>query len=175
MRTLLGQFCEAFDEVVRPLLEPLSGASDALGTAKDPSRTRNVRAELMDLKHQLEGLTDKVAEQQAYVLLFGPLKSGKSTLMNALAGAYVSEVSSLPAYPCMVYLSHADERVFYVTRYDGRTERFTDPSALYVHVSRAHGELAERIRSAEERGEAFDPALALPGGDPQGRRAHPGG
>jgi len=162
MRTLLGQFCEAFDDVVRPLLEPLAGASDALGGSKDPSRTRNVRAELMDLKHELEILADKVAEQQAYVLLFGPLKSGKSTLMNALAGAYVSEVSSLPAYPCMVYLSHADERVFYVTRYDGRTERFTDPSALYVHVSRAHGELAERIRAAEERGEAFDPSLHFP-------------
>jgi energy-coupling factor transporter ATP-binding protein EcfA2 len=162
MRTLLGQFCEAFDDVVRPLLEPLAGASDALGSSKDPSRTRNVRAELMDLKHELEILADKVAEQQAYVLLFGPLKSGKSTLMNALAGAYVSEVSSLPAYPCMVYLSHAAERVFYVTRYDGRTERFTDPSALYVHVSRAHGELAERIRAAEERGEAFDPSLHFP-------------
>jgi ribosome biogenesis GTPase A len=36
------------------------------------------------------------------VLIFGPLKSGKSTLMNAIAAAYVSEVSSLPAYPCLV-------------------------------------------------------------------------
>ena len=34
-----------------------------------------------------------------YVMIFGPLKSGKSTLMNAIAAAYVSEVSSLPAYP----------------------------------------------------------------------------
>ena len=76
--------------------------------------------------------------------------------MNALAGAYVSEVSSLPAYPCMVYLSHAESRVFYVSHYDGDTERFTDPSALYGHISRAHGDLAEQLRAAEARGQEFD-------------------
>ena len=52
----------------------------------------------------MQQLSDKVTEQQAYVLIFGPLKSGKSTMMNAIAGSYVSEVSSLPAYPCMVFV-----------------------------------------------------------------------
>ncbi len=68
----------------------------------------------------MQALTDKVAEQQAYVLIFGPLKSGKSTLMNALSAAYVSEVTSLPAYPCMVYVTHADTPGYVVTHYDGR-------------------------------------------------------
>ena len=53
------------------------------------------------------------------MLLFGPLKSGKSTLMNAIAHEYVSEVSSLPAYPCMVFVSHGATRCFDVTRYSG--------------------------------------------------------
>jgi energy-coupling factor transporter ATP-binding protein EcfA2 len=162
MRTLLSQFCESFDGIVRPLLEPLTGAAQALLEASPDMPGKQVRAELLDLRHQLEGLVDKVAEQQAYVLLFGPLKSGKSTLMNALAGTYVSEVSSLPAYPCMVYLSHSSSKQFDVTRYNGKAERFSDPSALYMHINRAHGDLAARIREAEDRGEAFDPALHYP-------------
>ena len=162
MRTLLSQFCESFDGIVRPLLEPLNGSVQALSEASADLPGREVRAQLLDLRHQVEVLVDKVAEQQAYVLIFGPLKSGKSTLMNALAGTYVSEVSSLPAYPCMVYLSHLEEKQFDVTRYSGERERFTDPAALYVHVNRAHGELADRIRRAEEAGERFDPALHYP-------------
>lgn len=162
MRTLLSQFCEAFDATVRPLLAPISEANNALNGASEVLGIPEVRAELLDLQHQIQGLVDKVADQQAYVLLFGPLKSGKSTLMNALAGAYVSEVSSLPAYPCMVYLSHAERRVFYVSRYSGETERFTDPSALYSHVNRAHIELAERLRAAEAEGVEFEPAMQFP-------------
>jgi len=162
MRTLLSHFCESFDEIVRPVIEPLAGSAQALGEASAELPGREVRAELLELRHQIEVLVNKVAEQQAYVLIFGPLKSGKSTLMNALASTYVSEVSSLPAYPCMVYLSHSDERQFDITRYNGKRERFTDPTALYVHINRAHGELAERIREAEERGGTFDPAMHFP-------------
>jgi GTPase SAR1 family protein len=158
MRTLLSQFCEAFDATVRPLLTPISEANAALTEAKEDLGIPEVRAELLDLQHRIQGLVDKVAEQQAYVLLFGPLKSGKSTLMNALAGTYVSEVSSLPAYPCMVYLSHAEERVFYVSRYSGEMERFTDPSALYGHVNGAHEELAAKLRESEAAEIEFDPS-----------------
>tara|TARA_R110002126_G_scaffold6119_14_gene32302 strand:- start:1560 stop:3752 length:2193 start_codon:yes stop_codon:yes gene_type:complete len=162
MRTLLSQFCESFESVVRPLLDPLNASAQALLEASPNLPGKNVRAELLEVRHQIEALVKKVSEQQAYVLLFGPLKSGKSTLMNALAGTYVSEVSSLPAYPCMVYLSHAPERRFDVTRYSGKAERFTDPSALYMYVNRAHTELADRIRSAESKNEPFDPALHYP-------------
>lgn len=162
MRTLLSQFCESFDRIVRPLLDPLNAAAEVMNNASPDFPGKAVRAELLDLRHQIEGLVEKVADQQAYVLLFGPLKSGKSTLMNALAGTYVSEVSSLPAYPCMVYLSHSDERQFDVTRYSGRTERFSDPVALHMYINRAHVDLADRIRHAEERGEDFDPSLHFP-------------
>ena len=120
MKTLLSQFCESFDAIVRPLLEPLDGASRALLEGSPELPGREIRAELLEVRHQTDVLVQKVAEQQAYVLIFGPLKSGKSTLMNALASTYVSEVSSLPAYPCMVYLSHAEERQFDVTRYNGQ-------------------------------------------------------
>ncbi|MEO0663723.1 MAG: hypothetical protein AAFZ87_19490, partial [Planctomycetota bacterium] len=80
MRTLLSQFCEAFDGTLRPLLEPLSEATRTLAASDDSNLDLpEVRAELHDLQHQIQGLVEKVADQQAYVLLFGPLKSGKST------------------------------------------------------------------------------------------------
>ena len=162
MRTLLSQFCESFESVLRPILEPLNGAAQAFEDSQIELGGREVRGGLLDLRHQVEGLVQKVVDQQAYVLLFGPLKSGKSTLMNALSSTYVSEVSSLPAYPCMVYLSHAEEREFDVTRYNGRTDRFTDPASLYMYINRAHVELAERLRAAEARDEEFEPSLHYP-------------
>ena len=162
MRTLLSQFCESFESVVKPILDPLNGAAKAFTDATIDLPGREVRAHLLDLRHQVEGLVQKVVDQQAYVLLFGPLKSGKSTLMNALAGTYVSEVSSLPAYPCMVYLSHAEDRQFDVTRYNGRAERFNDPQSLYGYITKAHAELAERLRAAESRSEEFEPSLHYP-------------
>ena len=86
MRTLLSQFCESFDRIVRPVMDPLDGAAQALSEASPEMPGREVRAELLDLRHQIEVLVQKVAEQQAYVLIFGPLKSGKSTLMKIMAG-----------------------------------------------------------------------------------------
>jgi GTPase SAR1 family protein len=159
MRTLLSQFCEEFEQSLRPLLAPLGRTTEILSSAGRELPGREILGDLTDLAQQLEMLVDKVAEQQAYVLIFGPLKSGKSTLMNALSSSYVSEVTSLPAYPCMVYVSHADKKQFTVTRYDGETSVFTDPAALRMHIGRAHSELAERVRNGSEEDEVFDPTL----------------
>ncbi|MFT7671337.1 MAG: energy-coupling factor transporter ATP-binding protein EcfA2, partial [Planctomycetota bacterium] len=157
MRTLLSQFCEEFDTAVRPLLEPLRRTAESLAESPKSGYSRAVLPDLLDVADQFTVLADKVAEQQAYVLIFGPLKSGKSTLMNAMSAAYVSEVTSLPAYPCMVYVSDSDSRKFTVTRYNGDTEVFQDPAALRMQVARAHTELADRIRKVESEGLEFDP------------------
>ncbi len=159
MQTLLSQFCEEFEQVIRPLLAPLGRANGSLSAAARDIPGREILGELTDVAQQLEMLADKVKEQQAYVLIFGPLKSGKSTLMNALSSSYVSEVTSLPAYPCMVYVSHAERRQFTVTRYDGDTIVFPDPTALRIHISRAHADLAERVRGGLEAEETFDPTI----------------
>ena len=162
MRTLLSKFCEEFDRSVEPLMEPLRRANEILAENAGRAYARDVLPELQELAHQLETLTEKVAEQQAYVLIFGPLKSGKSTLMNAMSAAYVSEVTSLPAYPCMVYVADADEREFITTRHDGTQDVFHDPAALRLQVSRAHTDLAEHLRSVESEGPDFDPAVHFP-------------
>ncbi|MBL8737521.1 MAG: dynamin family protein [Planctomycetes bacterium] len=162
MRTQLGTYCQQFDGTLRPLLEDLSTTLQALEHAADDVPGRSLQAPLREVRHQLQTLCDKVAEQQAYVLIFGPLKSGKSTLMNAIAAAYVSEVSSLPAYPCLVFVSAGKQREYAVTAYDGSTRLFQEPRALAQHIDKAHGELATAIRTAEQRGVTFDPQEHFP-------------
>ena len=159
MRTLLSQFCEEFDSSVRPLLEPLRRTAETMAANPERDHARAVLPALLDVTDQFTVLADKVAAQQAYVLIFGPLKSGKSTLMNAMSAAYVSEVTSLPAYPCMVYVSDSEKREFTVTRYNSDQEVFHDPAALRMQVARAHTELADRIRKIEGSGTSFDPTL----------------
>lgn len=162
MRTLLSQFCEEFDRAVRPLLEPIRRTTELLAEAPAQPWAQATLPGLLDVQHEVGVLADKVAAQQAYVLIFGPLKSGKSTLMNAMSAAYVSEVTSLPAYPCMVYVSHADTREFVLTRYNGEQIVLHDPAALRLEIERAHADLASRIRALESRGQDFEPAQHFP-------------
>jgi hypothetical protein len=162
VHTLLSQFCTAFDHALQPILSPLDNAIAALEKSAADVPGTELADELTDVRRELAALVDKVRGQQAYVLIFGPLKSGKSTLMNALAAAYVSEVSCLPAYPCLVFVSHASERAFSISRYDGRVETFSDASALAAKVEEAHRALASRIRETEAAGDAFDPPTHFP-------------
>lgn len=166
MRTQLGSYCQTFDSTLRPVLldltAALAGIDAAASTAEKPPIGKLLRGQLADLHHHFGALCDKVRDQHAYVLIFGPLKSGKSTLMNAIAAAYVSEVSSLPAYPCLVFVSGGAKREYVISRYDGGTESFTDTGALHTRIDAAHGDLARAIRAAEERGEVFDPQEHFP-------------
>ena len=157
MRTQLGAYCQQFDSTVRPVLQDLDDALAALDRAATDTPGKPLQQPLVNARRQLGALCDKVTEQQAYVLIFGPLKSGKSTLMNAVAASYVSEVSSLPAYPCLVFVRAGKRREYVVTCYDGTTRTFTDPKQLHGDIDRAHVELASAIREAEQAGDDFDP------------------
>lgn len=162
MRTLLRQMSEQFDEQVRPLIEPIRRTTDALAESSGAIGVRTILPDLREVLHQFQVLIDRIAQQQAYVLIFGPLKSGKSTFMNAICSAYVSEVTSLPAYPCIVKVRHGERPASTVSRYDGQAETFEDQRALYEAVEQAHRELNARIREVEAAGESFDPAMHMP-------------
>jgi len=162
MRTLLSRFCEEFVGRLRPLLEPLAKTANAFRAAAPGTPGKALEANALELRHQLSLLSAKVDEQHAYVLIFGPLKSGKSTLMNALAKSYVSEVSALPAYPCLVFVSAADNRHYAITHYDGSVDQFDDPAALESALTRGFEDLAERIRRTEAQGKVFDPQQHYP-------------
>lgn len=162
MLTQLGTYCQQFDGTLRPLLTDLAAALTAIDGAGPDLPGKGLQAPLRELQHQIKTLCDKVLEQQAYVLIFGPLKSGKSTLMNAIAGAYVSEVSSLPAYPCLVFVSAGPSREYIVTNYDGTAKTWREARELAAHIDKAHGELAAAIRAAEQKGVTFDPQEHFP-------------
>ncbi|MHC4994515.1 MAG: dynamin family protein [Planctomycetota bacterium] len=162
MRTIQKQFCEEFDQAVRPILGPLSQAAESLDSAPSDIPVREVLPRLHDLNHQMQVLIDKVEQQHAYVLIFGPLKSGKSTFMNAMCSAYVSEVTCLPAYPCMVFVSNGDEPSSVVTHYNGSTSTYGNDGSLHQVVEDAHIQLTDTIRRVEAQGERFDPAQHLP-------------
>ena len=166
MKTLLSEFCGEFEAAVRPLLGPLEELAASLSRGAQeqtlPPAAREPVSGFTEASHQLAALAEKVAEQQAYVLIFGPLKSGKSTLINSIGATYVSEVTALPAYPCMVYVSHAEALGYVVTRYDGSQQRFASPAAMRMQVTRDHGELADRLREVERSGREFDPAVDHP-------------
>ncbi|MEO6593622.1 MAG: dynamin family protein [Planctomycetota bacterium] len=162
MRTQLGTYCQQFDGSLRPVLQNLTQSLQAIEAAAPRTAGKQLLAPLTDLRNQLKALCDKVAAQHAYVLIVGPLKSGTSTLMNALAAAYVSEVSSLPAYPCLVFVSAGQRREYAVTAYDGTQRTFVEGRELHAHIDRAHKDLASAIRGAEQRGLAFDPQEHFP-------------
>jgi hypothetical protein len=82
--------------------------------------------------------------------------------MNAMARSYVSEVTALPAYPCMVFVSHSEEVDFKLTRYDGTSSSFSERQAVIDEIDAAHRTLTERLREVEAQGRDFDPQEDMP-------------
>jgi signal recognition particle receptor subunit beta len=160
MKTEISNFCTVCSLSLEKL--PVALERAALQFESGGEALRGPLATLNDLRARLRSLTDKLESQQAYLLIFGPLKSGKSTLMNAISGSYVSEVTSLPGYPCLVFVQDADSSRYSVTRYNGRESVFGNGMELKNVMEEAHEALAVRIRAAEERGESFDPSKDFP-------------
>lgn len=161
MKTQISAFCTEFSENLFPLAESLGDTVRLLEEVGEDS-VADLCASLSNLRHRVEALVNKVQGQEAYVLLFGPLKSGKSTLLNAISASYVSEVTSLPAYPCMVNLKYGDPASYSVIRYSGKRDEVASPNELKELLEQSHRTLSERIRAIEDFGEAFDPSVHLP-------------
>lgn len=157
MKTEIARFCEACLHDLQPLPPALEAATKELERGHDKALLAAPLAALNDVRARLRALVEKLGNQQAYLLIFGPLKSGKSTLMNAISGSYVSEVTSLPGYPCLVFVRHAEAPHFSVTRYNGRETAFANGTVLKDVIDDSHVALAHQIRATEGRGEAFDP------------------
>ena len=157
MKNEISKFCESCLTSLQPLPEAVNRAVEDLEKAGDEKLAEKPLAALNDIRARLRSLVEKLENQNAYLLIFGPLKSGKSTLMNAISGSYVSEVTSLPGYPCLVFVRHAEEARFSVTRYNGRESVFSDSNVLHSVVADGHHALAEQMLLAEKRGVDFDP------------------
>lgn len=158
LRVELKEFCRQFSTTLQPFAESLDNGLRILRRLDDAEEIQPVLNALLDNRHRLKIIQDKAHQQHAYLLIFGPLKSGKSTLMNAVSGSYVSEVSSLPAYPCLVYVHEGEERRFSTTDFNGEETEYPSPAILNESVQSAHEELAQQIRDADETGALFNPA-----------------
>lgn len=158
IRVQLEAFCKRFTTELKPFNEALAECTRVLREATDKGRVQAILKNLQDNQHRLKILLDRAQQQHSYLVIFGPLKSGKSTLMNAISGAYVSEVSSLPAYPCLVYVREGDSRGFSTTAFNGDRHEYATRRELQGTLERAHADLAKRIREAEEQERPFNPA-----------------
>lgn len=158
LRVELREFCHQFSTTLQPFAESLDNGLRILRRLEDGEEIQPVLNALLDNRHRLKILQDKARQQHAYLVIFGPLKSGKSTLMNAISGSYVSEVSSLPAYPCLVYVHEGEERRFATTNFNGEETLYSSPRTLNESVQSAHEVLARKLREADETGAPFNPA-----------------
>jgi energy-coupling factor transporter ATP-binding protein EcfA2 len=157
MKTEISRFCDDCLKIFESLPPALDAAAEHFEKSGDPALFRLPLTKLNDVRARLRSLVEKLGSQQAYLLIFGPLKSGKSTLMNAISGAYVSEVTSLPGYPCLVFVRHSETPQFSATRYNGRESVFANGRALKEVITDSHHALARQIREAEDHGVEFDP------------------
>ncbi|MCB1669625.1 MAG: dynamin family protein [Gammaproteobacteria bacterium] len=165
MKTEVQRFCELFTRELDPFGQRLDRAVGALTGQLgriELDCLKQIRSNLRDIRHRYVSLQEKIENQQAYLLIFGPLKSGKSTLMNAISGAYVSEVSSLPSYPSLVYVKDGIQPRFQATDYTGEIREFEDGDQLCESIRQEHRRLAETIEKVESTGQEFDPARHLP-------------
>jgi GTPase SAR1 family protein len=162
MKTDLNTFCTQFSSELKPFLEGVRTALSDMPAPEDVEESGAALQKLNEAERGLSGLWDKVEGQRTFLLIFGPLKSGKSTLMNALAGAYVSEVSSLPAYPSLVYVKDGPQQRFVAIDYQGKRTEFPNNLELADAVEADHLRLAEALVEAENRGEAFEPEKHCP-------------
>jgi GTPase SAR1 family protein len=161
MKTEVTEFCSNYTSVLRRLAGPLQNAISRMDRDADGT-LRTCVAGLKDVHHRLDALVEKLEGQKAYLLIFGPLKSGKSTLMNAISGAYVSEVTAMPAYPALVYLGHGDSLEFTLVSYAGSKQTLRDGAELKRLMLERHQELADCIREQESQGIDFDPGIHAP-------------
>ncbi len=162
MRSLLSHFAVEFCKKIDPVCSPLNKLEELISALPEESGRQKVLPELRDARHHIQALLEKVKEQQAYVLIFGPLKSGKSTLMNAICASYVSEVTSLPAYPCLVNISYSEKPDYRAVQYDGKIKNFADQDDLHNTIERAHVDLTSKLREVEGKGQSFDPVVHMP-------------
>lgn len=162
MKTELRDFCIQYSEIAAPLAKSLNDSLARIDGESKASLLGDARPALADVQHRFKILVDKLEGQQAYLLIFGPLKSGKSTLMNAISGSYVSEVSSLPAYPCLVYVRDGERQAFSMTSYGGQRREVENGEQLQQLVDGEHQTLAVRLREAEEAALEFEPARDFP-------------
>jgi ribosome biogenesis GTPase A len=95
-----------------------------------------------EITNRLSILRGRLKRPEVRILILGPLKSGKSTLMNVLTvNPRVSQINQLPAYPCVVEVRDIDR---------GEDETSGETSTFYKHgTSEEPIALAEGVKKLD--------------------------
>lgn len=122
----MAEFLDGFDAEKGHILAAMSDFERAWGmfqerqgqgmVAADENATSLINGELARLRRDLEGTRFTVG-------LFGLIKRGKSTLLNALIGREVSTMHVTPETAVPVYVAYGEKPYALVHFADGRTER----------------------------------------------------
>ncbi|MEE8583835.1 MAG: hypothetical protein V3T83_03185, partial [Acidobacteriota bacterium] len=90
--------------MTHPLVEYYQAAQKALKEARQIlMEAGGEDAFPAQLHEEFSSLFLRMRRPEVRVMVSGPLKAGKSTLLNVLAGnPHISQISQLPAYPCFV-------------------------------------------------------------------------
>lgn len=162
MKTELKRFCFDLESRLTPFTREVRRVLRDLESDKSAFDLGPVMEDFSKELANIDSLVQKLRQEEAYLIIFGPLKSGKSTLMNAIAGAYVSEVSSLPAYPCLVHVRHGRKGSYRLLRYNGEVQEFVSNNGLQEEVREAHISLAGALVATERNGDTFEPERHFP-------------
>ena len=91
MKTRLKSFCAKFTSELDPFLALLDPAIANLSSRSQdeelPGLSETV-TKLQEVQNRARTLQEKIANEHAYLLIFGPLKSGKSTTNGAGQGRH---------------------------------------------------------------------------------------
>lgn len=85
---------------------------------------------------ELDSLKVRLTDQRATIGVFGLIKRGKSTLVNALVGADASRTRAVPETAVPVRVTYAEEHTARVHLLDGHVEE-VDPSDAHLYTSQA--------------------------------------
>ena len=163
MKTGISSFCEACSEALAALPAALESAAAELVTRGSEGSLAAPLAATNDLRARLRSLVDKLASQQAYLLIFGPLKSGKSTLMNAISGALCERGHLAPRLPVpRLRAARGEEAHFRHALQWARIGLRQWRRAQAACIADSHIALAQQIREAEQRQVPFDPTADFP-------------
>ncbi len=157
IQTQLGRFADDYERHLRPLGNALGPVLELLASDQDELLRHELLGPLTQATDQVRALLDDVDARRSNLLVFGPQKSGKSTLINALSADYVTRVTTQPSYPCIARLTHSATWSATLSAYLDRREVFADPVSTRVHLQRNQDQLWASMRDAERHGEVFHP------------------
>lgn len=151
----IPSFSESLGASLAPLLDSLRSV-ERLVEDLDAVSAEHARRVLVSAREGLESTLETAFRRRPHVLVLGPAKGGKSTLLVAVARAPVTKVSAVSSLPAPVHVVHAPTWSLTLERQDGTRVTTKERPEARLEVQRAHRAWVEGLRAAQRAGRPFD-------------------